>query len=209
MSILVALVLGFVIQTLGPVNRRPLLAVFAASIVVLAGGAALGLPLYPWTNVPVLGFSVAGGMLIGRALPARGRAMLTLLTIVAVLDLVLVVVFGSSAPAAAGTSGPPPTAWYYGMLVLDTPWSHSEIGALDLLLVAAVIEHGRRRGLPPLAALIPGPLGFLYADITVVALRPSNMALVPFLLLGWITVEVANRLVGAGTRPPRGAARGH
>lgn len=63
-------------------------------------------------------------------------------------------------------------------------------------------EHGRRRGLPPIAVLTPGPLGFLYVDITVAALHPSNLALIPFLLLGWITVELTDRLV-----PARSAGR--
>lgn len=198
-SILVAIILGLVVWLLRSVDRRPLLLALAALAAMLAGGVALGLPLYPWTNVPVVGFAVAGGVLIGRGLPARGRAMLTVLTIVAALDVIQVVVVGSNAPGAAGPPGPPPAAWYYGMLVLDTPWIHSEIGAFDLLLVAAVTEHGRRRGLPPIAGLTPGPLGFLYANSAFAALRPSNMALVPFLLLGWITVELTNRLVRAGS----------
>jgi hypothetical protein len=197
-SILVAIILGLAVWPLRSVGRRTMLSAFAALVAILAAGVALGLSVHPWTNIPVAGFALAGGVLVGRGVPPRARAMLPVLACLAAFDVVQVVLIGSAAPGEAGPSGPPSAAWYYGMLVLDTPWTHSEIGVFDLLLVAAVAEHGRRRGLPPIAALTPGPLGFLYANITVAALNPGNLALIPFLFLGWITVELIYRFVCRG-----------
>lgn len=205
MSILVALVIGLAVRALGPVGRRSLILALATSLVLLAGGVATGLSVAGSTNVPILALSVAAGMLIGRGVGVSGWAMLAVLAIVALVDLVQVVLLGSNASGAAELAAPAPSSWHYGMFVLDTPWSHTEIGALDLLLVAAVVEHGRRRGLAPMASIAPGPVGFLYANIASAAFHPSNMALVPFLLLGWITVEIVNRIVG-GSRRPRAAA---
>ncbi len=61
MSVLVALAVALIAWSVHGIAQRPLAVVLAGSAVALTAGAALGLALYPWTDLPVLGFAVAGG----------------------------------------------------------------------------------------------------------------------------------------------------
>ena len=94
--------------------------------------------------------------------------MLVLLAVLAVIDAIQMVPLGSGAgPDVAGGAAP---AWYfYGMLVLDTPWTHSGVGIIDVLVIAAIVEHARRRGLPFAAGAAPGMLAFVAADVAFAA----------------------------------------
>ena len=87
MSVLAALAVALIAWSVHGVAQRPLAVVLAGSAVALAAGAVLGLALYPWTNLPVLGFAIAGGILVGRRLPPRPMPMLVLLAVLAALGL--------------------------------------------------------------------------------------------------------------------------
>ena len=80
------------------------------------------------------------------------------------------------------------------MLVLDTPWTHSGVGIIDVLVIAAIVEHARRRGFPFAAGAAPGVLGFVAADVAFAAFGPLDLPLIPFLLAGWIAMELAVRI---------------
>lgn len=202
MSILAALAVAMIAWSVRGIAQRPLAVVFAGSAVALAAGAVLGLALYPWTDLPVLGFAIAGGILVGRRLPPRPMPMLVLLAVLAALDVIQIVASGSgSGPGATGGAAP---AWYfYVMLVIDTPWSHTGVGIVDVLVIAAMVEHARRRGLPFAAGAAPGIVAFVAADVAVLVLGPLNLPLVPFLLAGWLTTGLAVRIAGVPGQPEK------
>lgn len=60
--------------------------VLLLSLTVATAGVTAGIDGYPWSNVDVLAGSVAGGVLLGRLLPARARPMGVLLVVLALLD---------------------------------------------------------------------------------------------------------------------------
>ena len=193
MSVLAALAVALIAWSVRGVSQKLLAVVLAGSGAALAVGAILGLALYPWTNLPVLGFAVAGGVLVGRRLPPRPMPMLVLLAVLAVLDAIQIVVLGSGAGPEA-TGGAAPASHFYGMLVLDTPWTHSGVGIIDVLVIAAIVEHARRRGLPFAVAAAPGVLAFIAADVAFAALAPRDLPLIPFLLAVWLVMELAVRI---------------
>jgi hypothetical protein len=190
-SILVALAVAAGARLLDRVGPRPRAVVLGASAALLGTGAVLGLVLYPWTSLPVLGVALAGGVLVGRGLPPRSMPMFALLAVLAVLDTIQIVVLGSG----SGETGGAPPAWYfYGMLVIDTPWFGTAVGILDLLLIASIVEHSRRRGLSFAVGAAPGVLAFIAADVLVLVMGPLNLPLVPFVLLGWLATDLAVRI---------------
>ena len=193
MSVLAALAVALIAWSVRGVSQKMLAVVLAGSGVALAVGAILGVALYPWTDLPVLGFAVAGGVLAGRRLPPRPMPMLVLLVVLAVLDAIQIVVFGSGAGPEA-TGGAAPASYFYGMLVLDTPWTHSGVGIIDVLVIAAIVEHARRRGLPFAVGAAPGVLAFIAADVAFAALGPRDLPLIPFLLASWLAMELAVRI---------------
>jgi hypothetical protein len=86
------------------------------------------------------------------------------------------------------------------MFVVNTPWHESAIGMFDLLLVATLAEHARRRGLRLIAALAPGFVGLALADLASALSGGIGLPVVPFLLGGWLITE--GWLTTAGTLAP-------
>ena len=202
MSILVALAVAMIAWSVRRVAQGPLAIMFAGSAVALAAGAALGLALYPWTDLPVLGFAVAGGVLVGRRLAPRPMPMLVFLAVLAALDAIQIIAPGPGpGPGATGSAAP---AWYfYGMLVIDTAWSHTRVGIFDVLLIAAMVEHARRRGLPFGVGAAPGVLAFVAAGAAVLVFGPLNLPLVPFLFAGWLATGIVVRITGMPSQSER------
>lgn len=194
MSVLAALAVALIAWSVHGVAQRPLAVVLAGSAVALAAGAVLSLALYPWTDLPVLGFAIAGGILVGRRLPARPMPMLVLLAVLAALDVIQIVASGPG--PGLGATGVAPAWYFYVMLVIDTPWSHTGVGIVDVLVIAAMVEHARRRGLPFAAGAAPGPLAFVAADVAFVVFGPLNLPLIPFLLASWLATGLAVRIAG-------------
>jgi hypothetical protein len=192
-SVLAALAVALIAWSVRGVSQKLLAVVLAGSGVALAVGAVLGLALYPWTDLPVLGFAVAGGVLVGRRLSPRPMPMLVLLAVLAVLDVIQIVALGSG-PSPARAGGAAPASYSYGMLVLDTPWTHSGVGIFDVLVIAAMVEHARRRGLPFAVGAAPGVLAFVAADVAFAALAPRDLPLIPFLLAGWLAIDLVVRI---------------
>ena len=188
MSVLAALAVALIAWSVRGVSQKLLAVVLTGSGAALAVGAILGLALYPWTDLPVLGFAIAGGVLVGRRLPPRPMPMLALLAVLAALDAIQIVALGSAGPEATG--GAAPASYFYGMLVLDTPWTHSGVGMFDVLVIAAIVEHARRRGLPFAVGAAPGVLAFVAADVAFAALAPRDLPLIPFLLAGWVAMDL-------------------
>jgi hypothetical protein len=76
--LVVAIAFGAAPWALGRVSWCPVMGVTPIAAAALVGGAALGLLLYPWSDLPVVVVAAGGGLLLGRAVPAR-RAALALL----------------------------------------------------------------------------------------------------------------------------------
>ena len=193
MSVLAALAVALIAWSVRGVSQKLLSVVLVGSGVALAVGDIFGLALYPWTDLLVLGFAVAGGVLVGRRLSPRPMPMLVLLTVLAVLDAIQIVALWSGAGPEV-TGGAAPVSSFYGMLVLDTPWTHSGVGIFDVLVIAAIVEHARRRGLPFAVGAAPGVLAFVAADVAFAALAPRDLPLIPFILAGWLAMELAVRI---------------
>ncbi len=156
--------------------------------------------LYPWTNLLVLAFAAFGGVLLGRTLPARAWPVFLVLLLSSLADLPLNGL-PSSLPPASTPSSPLPAALLCGNVVIL--WSDGErfmLGALDLLICAALAAHWRRRGASSAVALLPGPAAMVLATSFVLASRRGGLALVPFLLLGWLLSEAIASVVARRAR---------
>jgi hypothetical protein len=206
-------ILGAAIPWFAAAVRRPALGVVCGSTcLVIAAGVLFGLPLYPVSDLIVLGFAVSGGILLGRALPAEFIPFLLTLVVLSGLDLVQVALTSGPPPAAASASTGlnPHLIWVNFQIPL--PEGHFNIGIADLLLIAAMGEHFRRRHSAYVVSLLPGVLGLVIAELFVnlpgtqglplgVAL---SQALIPFLTIGFAGAQVlAVRSSGRG-RPNRG-----
>jgi hypothetical protein len=151
----------------------------SSCLALLIAGAVLA-PDLVWADVPIVAFAVLAGVLLGRVVPPRARPMLLLLLAVSVLDVLQVVML--SRPSG-GTGG---RCSLYTSVCLHTPWGAYGVGAGDLLMVAAMSEHWRRRGAALWLSLAPGLVGFTLVDPFVQLTGLENLALLPFLTAGWL-----------------------
>lgn len=187
--IVLAVVFGLLPWLLARVSSRQLIAALLASVLLDAAGLAAGAKLYPWTDIPVAAIAATGGVLAGRAVPPRFRPMALLLLVLAALDTVQILATATSPAAPAHRSA----ASYYLMFVVATSLGNSAIGIFDLLLIAAMAEHWRRRGAGRIVAAAPGCTGLLLAYL-VIHVVPRNLPLVPFLLTGFLLTQAAMML---------------
>lgn len=195
MSILVAILLSLAVWGLHRLRSLLLVVGLVGALVVAFVALTLRPSTSPITNLVVLVVAVTAGMLLGRLVPARAMPMLTLLAALAVADVVwvgLTLGFGPEVTNAARDGW-----WAYTMLAFDTPWTRTSLGIGDLLLIAAIVEHARRRGRSLAMAATAAALGLLLANLTFAVAWPGNLALVPFLLFGWLAAEGFARLDGA------------
>lgn len=185
MVVLLAFALGAAAWWSRRVRTSVLVAVLAGGVLVAAVGIARGIDGYPWSNGVVLATGAAGGTALGRVVPPRARPMLTLLVVLAALDAAQLLV--------AGSAQAPPVAWesWLHVVVRGAEGANLlKIGIADLVLVAAMTEHWRRRGAGFWPATLCGPLGLAIAAVFAWIVRPEGgLVLVPFLLGGWLLTE--------------------
>jgi hypothetical protein len=184
--IVLAVVFGLLPWMFVRTKSWQLVVALAAAVLLDAAGLAAGLRLYPWTNLPVAAIATTGGILMGRAVQPRFRAMMLLLLALAILDTVQVV---ATAPANTA-QGQRPAGEYYLMFVVATSLANSAIGVGDLLVVAAMAEHWRRRGAGRVVAVAPGFAGLLITYPTILVLT-RNLPLIPFLFVGFLLTQAA------------------
>jgi len=93
-----------------------------------------------------------------------------------------------------------PAPFFFGNVVLLLPHGqHFVLGALDLLLAAALAAQARRRRRSFLTGTAPTVIGIALAFL-VVALRPTpGLPLIPFFSTVWLALEIAGRLVSRRT----------
>jgi hypothetical protein len=154
-------------------------------------GAVAGLPLLPVTDLMVLVVAWSGGLLLGRGMPAHFRSFLLLFLGLSAVDILLAVGGYPQAPHGAANSSP----LAYANFLLVLPWGRFAINVADLLLLAAVAEHWRRRGGGYLIALLPGALGFLLADVVILATGLVQLPGFPFFTAGYLCSEAAYRYI--------------
>jgi len=172
--------------------RRWFVAGTAVSLLALVTGALFEVRLYPWTDGVVLLFALSGGSLLASLLPARPAPLVLVLATLSVIDSGL---FLLPAPTTASPAQLP-APFFFGNVVLLLPHGqHFVLGALDLLLAAALAAQARRRRRSFLTGTAPTVIGIALAFL-VVALRPTpGLPLIPFFSTAWIALELAGRLV--------------
>jgi hypothetical protein len=182
-------VVGLGVGTIGwllrGLPRRAAVAVLAIGFVGATVGTVAGVDGYPWSNLLVVVVAVAGGILLASVIPPRARPMLLVLVILAALDAAQLLVVGRTGSDPAGSWSSLQLRGSEGMLL--------EIGAADLVLVVAMVVHGARRGYGFWPSVLAAPLGLLVAFAYVFVVRPpGGLVLLPFLLFGWVLVELWN-----------------
>lgn len=177
--------------------RRWFVAGTAVSLLALVTGALFEVRLYPWTDGVVLLFALSGGSLLASLLPARPAPLVLVLATLSVIDSGL---FLLPAPTTASPAQLP-APFFFGNVVLLLPHGqHFVLGALDLLLAAALAAQARRRRRSFLTGTAPTVIGIALAFL-VVALRPTpGLPLIPFFSTVWLALEIAGRLVSRRTR---------
>ena len=176
--------------------RRWFVAGTAVSLLALVTGALFEVRLYPWTDGLVFLFALSGGSLLASLLPARPAPLVLVLATLSVIDSGL---FLLPAPTTASPAQLP-APFFFGNVVLLLPHGqHFVLGALDLLLAAALAAQARRRRRSFLTGTAPTVIGIALAFL-VVALRPTpGLPLIPFFSTVWLALEIAGRLVSRRT----------
>jgi len=195
-SIVVALVCSALPWPAGRVPTRWVAIAATPFLVFMVAGAVLGLPLYPFSDLIVLGFGVLAGTVLGRTVPPRFRPLLVLLLILSALDLAQNIVFTGPPPS---TSSTPDRHLIWLNFRIPLEGRHFNIGCADLLLIAAVSEHLRRRKVRLQLAVLPGVLGLGLGEAVAASLPESPPVLVsafaasviPFLTAGYALTELA------------------
>lgn len=162
-------------------------------LIVVVAGAALALPLYPYSDVFVAGFALPAGVALGRVMPPRFRPFLIFLVALSALDVAQNIVF-------SGPSSPTPDphlVWLNMRFPLQN--GHFNIGLADVILIAAASENLRRRGTSLALSLLPGVIGISLGEALLASLPPAPPAyvtgiaasLVLFLTAGYVLTELA------------------
>jgi hypothetical protein len=157
-----------------------------ASVVAIAAGIVAEARLYPLTDLLVAALAVCGGVLLGRLVPARFWPLAALMAVLAALDSVQVL---------AASAADRPVPYYYTMFLITSPWGSSAIGFADLLVVAAIAEHYRRRGAQYWLAAAPGAIGLVSA-VALAGFVRGGIPLLPFVFAGLLLAELSGKLLG-------------
>ena len=165
------------------------LALTAAPFLILdAAGVVFRLPFYPFTNFFVAAFALPAGVTLGRIMPPRFIPFLILLLLLSAFDVAQNVVF----------FGPFDPIWL-NVLFRPAPGDRFQIGFAELILISAVTENLRRRGVSLALSLLPGVIGISLGQgllATLPAVEPgyvTDIAIspLPFLTAGYALTELA------------------
>jgi hypothetical protein len=165
-------------------------------LIVMVAGAVFGLPLYPFSDLFVAGFSLLAGVALGRVMPPRFRPFVILLLILSALDVGQN--FAFAGPPPAPSAAPDPHFIWFNVR-FPIPNGRFNIGFADLILIAAVAENLRRRKATLALSLLPGIIGISLGEALLASL-PANppllvdaiaASLVLFLTAGYVLTELA------------------
>lgn len=192
-GIVVAVVCGLAPWAGATVKTRWLAVAALPFLIVVVAGAAVGIQLYPYSDLFVAGFALPAGVALGRVMPPRFRPFVLFLLVLSVLDVAQNIVF-------SGPTSPTPDPHLVWLNVrFPLPDGHFNIGFADVTLIAAASENLRRRGTSLALSLLPGVIGISLGEALLATLPPAPPAyvtgitasLVLFLTAGYVLTELA------------------
>ena len=163
----VALPLAFALapRVLAAVSTRAAAGALGAGLAAAVVGSVVGGAPRAVPDLAVTVVALGGGLVLGRVLPLRPRAMAAFLALASIGDITQFALSGGAgqgSPGGSSTAG----AWQaYTVLRVALPRGHYDIGPLDLLLFTAIGEHWRRRSGSPLQSAAPSVLGMALVDL--------------------------------------------
>jgi|SRR5579875_128995 len=137
---------------------------------------------YPLSDLVVGLIAVSAGILIGRIFRSEIRFLIFLI-VLSILDVAQILLTSAANP----NTGVNPVE-FYGNFVVNSPFK-LKLGILDLMITCAMSERWKLHGAAWWMSLLPGVLGLLAADLFVLATGKGNLALIPFLTLGYVCSE--------------------
>jgi hypothetical protein len=174
---------------------KPLVISFAVGLAITVGGVIFGFVPFPWTDIVVLLVAVSGGILLGRAIPKRFLPMFILLMVFSALDIAQTLLTSGGSPSTGTSASVSVSPFLYANFLIPPPVGRFNLGIFDVLLIAAIAEHWRRRKDSIVLAEIPGlacfAIAYLFVDLTSVGALP----LIPFLTVGWLISEALMRWI--------------
>ena len=185
-SFFATLLAGTGALSLGRIAKSRVAVTLAAGAGAGAGAVGFGV-VVDRSGVAAAGIFVAAtalGVLLGGTMPAAFRPMLLVLVVLSALDILWIAVGGGSGSGLLSR---------VGNFTLEGGTSTSSIDTIDLVVAAGLSTHWLARGTRTWIAVAPGPIGMILSNIYVAIAGATNLALVPFLLLGWLITEALDR----------------
>ena len=118
---------------------------------------------------------------------AQKRNSWSFLVVLSFLD-VTQILLTSAASSNVGVN----SAELYGNIVIDSPVK-LKLGIIDVMITCAMSERCRLNGAAWWLSLFPGVLGLLVADLFMLITGKGNLALIPFLTLGYVCSGLVHR----------------
>jgi len=153
---------------------------FGLALLFVIAGSVLDRDPSGWISGVTFVAVVTGGALLGRILPAGWGPMAVLLGVLATIDIIWITSGGAASDAVRTVA----------TLTVRSGNSTAAIGTGDILLAAAIASHWRSRGARFAPAIAGAPLGMILANLFFAVSGVANLALVPFIAVGWIGTEV-------------------
>lgn len=184
-SLLVTLLIGLGAWRVRSLSSRLIASGLIAGCAVTFAG--LGMDAGWFRNLGLLIAALTLGVALGRVISPTFAPMLALLGVLSVADIIWIA-------SGGGTSA----GWAHDAanFSLQLGSTYSSIGTLDLVLAAALTTHWLRRDTQLPLAVSAAPIGMAFANVYVAAMGADNVALVPFITLGWLVTEGWYRLSG-------------
>lgn len=159
--------------------------VFAVCLILWVLGAAFSLGWYPWTSVVDVIVAMGAGALLGRVISARFWPLFVFLITMSALDTAQVMLtIHTSTPALH--SARIPAGELYSNVIIYLPWGKYGIGPFDLIMLVTIAMNWRRRGGRYLVVFLGAALGIAIAYGVLIVKPGITLALIPFLMLGWL-----------------------
>lgn len=183
LSLIFALVSAAAPWLLSRVKNTPIVVALVLGIVLIALTLVFNINLYPWSNAITLVVALTAGVLLARNRPAAVKPLLIFLLILSALDIIENALPG---PSSSSPAGVPSAAHLAGNILLLLPWGRFNLGIFDVLIIALLSEHGRRRGDAFPLTLLPGALGMTLAFAFLWLIYRGSLPLIPFITAGWL-----------------------
>jgi hypothetical protein len=168
------------------------------TVITLIGAALVAVAAVVGSNhvITVIGvwaFAVILGILVGRWIPASAPPLASVLVVLSVADIVWIVSGGGTGPEWAGE---------LLNVSISIGSGTSTIGAVDLILAAAIAIHWVRRDESQVLAVLAAPMGMIISNLFTAVTGTENLALVPFITAGWLLTETWHRLRSSNRQEP-------